>query len=231
MKIGKHANTVGKNAANIAALLLVPCLLAIFFYSAHPFKDCLLTRRFSLRELNPAQRANIDIAARRLDGRVIKSGETFSFNKVLGPRSDARGYRAAASYLGKKSPSTVGGGICLLSSGIYQAALAAGLEIVERNPHLRTVASVEPGLDATVWWGQCDLKFKNNTACPLELKVECKNQNLYVSLYGQQSQLESPPAELKTVLAGRNSSELLVESFRVIDNRRIFVARDHYRLN
>jgi vancomycin resistance protein VanW len=214
----------------IFALMAMPLALALFLWLTNPFRDELVREVYSLASLSPSQTYNIELAARSLDGRVLKCGELFSFNRAVGPRRGEKGYRPAPTYVGPDSPATVGGGICLVSSALYQAALAVGLKIEARSPHLRTIASVTPGLDATVWYGRQDLKFRNNTGKPLQIKAECRNHNLYISLLGERSS-QTPVAQLKTVTARKTDRELMVEVFRDIDNKRTFVSRDLYQIN
>jgi vancomycin resistance protein YoaR len=181
------------------------------------------TQSFSVRTLSKAQRHNLIVAARHLDGWVIPPGDSFSFNRVVGPRTVRRGYQAAPSYLGGDSPATIGGGICLVSSAIYQVALAANLPITQRVPHLRTIHSVPPGLDATVWYGGADLRFENNLSEPLRLSVVNQDQTLTVRLWGAHA--DRPPVIHRQVHR-RSASEILVTVFR--DQR--MISRDLYRL-
>ncbi len=213
------------------ALFSLPLFLASFFLLTFPFKDELVSKVFSLRGLNSSQQFNIELACRALNNLVLQPGEQFSFNKVVGPRSDARGYRSAPSYLGPNSPSTSGGGICLVSSALYQAALASGMRVSERLPHLRTISSVTPGLDATVWYGRADLKFINESKQPLQIKTECKNGNFYLRLYSQNKNEMPPVSVLRTVHARQNRNELLVEVFKENAGKRSFVSRDLYQLH
>jgi len=212
-------------------LLLLPVSLGAYLYLTNPFRDELVKEVYSLADLNPSQQYNIELAARALDGKVLKPGELFSFNRTVGPRRDSRGYRPATTYIGAESPATVGGGICLLSSALYQAALAVGLKIEARNPHLRTISSVTPGLDATVWYGGLDLKFRNCTKHPIEINAECKNHNVYVRLHGEKAADMPELAQLKAVIAKRNNRELMVEVFRDVKGKLNFVSRDNYQLN
>lgn len=215
----------------LAGFLMLPIGLAAIFFLGHPFRDELASRVFSLTSLNPTQQCNISIAAHALDNYVVEPGQLFSFNTVVGPRTDSRGYRSARSYLGNESPATFGGGICLVSSALYQAALVSGLKIEERLPHLRTIASVAPGLDATVWYGNADLKFRNTTAHPLQIKANVKDHNLYVKILSENRKDSPAPAELKTFIASHNRNELLVEVFRDTEGKRSFISRDHYQIS
>lgn len=213
----------------IPFLIALPICLAMYFVKSYPFPDELASRTFSLSILSPIQRNNVDIAARAVNNMVLEPGEEFSFNRVVGPRSDGKGYRPAPSYLGPDSPSTLGGGICLVSSAIYQSALEANCKIVERVPHLRTIASVPPGLDATVWYGRADLKFRNSYSVPIQIRAECKDNNLRVKLLGQRDSIDSVKSKLHTVIVSQNRNELLVEAFAETDGKRRLLSRDLYR--
>ncbi len=166
--------------------------LALWLTQQSPFPIAMAERHFSLAPLNPNQRQNLGQALQRVEGLVIKPGEIFSFNRIVGPRTPNRGYLAAASYLDGDTPATVGGGICLLSSALYQLALEIGLPVTERVPHLRTVKSVLPGLDASVWYGQADLKFKNTNPFPIQLHAHQDRSELSVSVNGQAPPLIRP---------------------------------------
>lgn len=213
---------------NIICLCLLPVVLCSVFFKTYPFSDELACRTFSLMSLSPIQRNNVELAASAVNNLVLEPGEEFSFNRSVGPRTDGRGYRPAPSYLGPDSPSTVGGGICLVSSGLYQAALESNCKVVERVPHMRTIASVPPGLDATVWYGQADLKFKNTFNFPIQISAECADNNLRVKLLGQKS---SARATLKTFVASRTRDEVQVEVFRDLAGKQILVSRDLYRIS
>jgi len=213
----------------LAILIAIPVCLSLYFFKSYPFPDELASRTFALSILSPTQRNNIDIAARAVNNTVLEPGEEFSFNRVVGPRTDGKGYRPAPSYLGPDSPATVGGGICLVSSAIYQAALESNCKIVERVPHLRTIASVPPGLDATVWYGRADLKFRNNFTVPIQISAECKDNNLRVKFLGQKNLVELTKSKLHTVVVSQNREELLVEAFAETDGKRHLLSRDLYR--
>jgi vancomycin resistance protein VanW len=205
-------------------LLGIPLALAATCWLTQPFARTVVAQQQSTQMLSGAQQNNLEVAARRLDGLVLRSGERFSFNRVVGPRTLTRGYRPAPSYLGGESPATVGGGICLLSSALYQAALKAGLKIEQRVPHLRTIHSVPPGLDATVWYGGADLRFTNNLSSPIRLNVGIQNHQLFLSLSGTSS---VPTQAIQRVETQRNGQELLVTVFQEGQ----MISRDLYRLS
>ena len=106
---------------------------------------------------------NIQLALSMLNGTRVAPGETFSFNDAVGERTTARGFRKATAYSGGEVTEQVGGGICQVSTTLFNAAVKADLEIVERHNHSLTVAYVDKGKDATVDWGHQDFKFKNTS--------------------------------------------------------------------
>lgn len=138
----------------------------------------------SLAVRNTEQRHNTATAARDLDLLIIRPGETFSFNERVGARDSSKGYQAApiitASGLLQDVP---GGGICQLASTIYNAALLAGMQVVERHPHSRAVGHVPPGRDATISSWRKDLKLKNPFSYPLQLRIALNQNRLTTSFY------------------------------------------------
>lgn len=210
------------------AILLMPFVLLVVFFLIHPFSECISEKHAPLAQLSPAQKSNIQIATQAIDGYVLKPGEEFSFNRVVGPRSEARGYRYAPSYLSGESPATAGGGICLLSSYLYQAALASGLEITQRIPHLRSIKTVPPGLDATVWYGQSDLRFRNTIECPIAIKCNTTAQELTIKVLGRPSQRKD--FAICRLTKRQTDKEILVEVFLDDGEREKLISRDLYRL-
>ncbi|CAN5664417.1 hypothetical protein BH10CYA1_BH10CYA1_52010 [soil metagenome] len=159
------------------------------YWTTRPFADVVASKTVEIGALSKAQRMNISLAAKFLDGATIKPGEQFSFNKLIGPRTERRGYLGAPSYVGPDTPSTTGGGICLLSSCTYQLALESGMTVDKRTPHLRTIKTVTPGLDATVWYGQADLTFTNKTNSPIQFHAFQDGSDLKVQMLGTRSDI------------------------------------------
>ena len=110
-----------------------------------------------------ARLANIKLAMSFIHGTKVGPGETFSFNDTVGQRTVSRGFQVATAYSGGEVTEQVGGGICQVSTTLFNAAVKADLEIVERHNHSLTVGYVDKGKDATVDWGNQDLRFKNNS--------------------------------------------------------------------
>jgi len=125
---------------------------------------------------------NLRVAARALNGCIIPAGQVFSFWKQVGPPSRARGFAPGRMLQEGCLLPSVGGGLCQITNGLYQLALAAGCEIVERHAHSRTVpgSATADGRDATVAWNYVDLRFR--APCDLQLTAELTSQSLAVTL-------------------------------------------------
>ena len=141
---------------------------------------------FSTQTTNvPNRNTNIQLACKYLTGTRIKPGATFSFNGTLGFTSKDRGFLEAGILVNGQPDTGLGGGICQVSSTIYNAVLEAGLKVVERHPHSAPVGYVPAGRDATVSYGGPDFKFQNNTPNDLYLVCDYNNRTLTISLYGK----------------------------------------------
>lgn len=133
----------------------------------------------SLVSRSPEQRANAARAALDLDGVLIPPGGVFSFNGKVGARDPGKGYRPAPIINDRGHLTDIaGGGICQLATTLYNAGLEAGMEIVERHPHSRSVGYVPPGRDATILTWRKDLKLRNPHPVPLLLRVRAAGDRL-----------------------------------------------------
>ncbi|MBE5801298.1 MAG: hypothetical protein E7319_03320 [Clostridiales bacterium] len=127
---------------------------------------------------------NINLACQAINGTAIMPGEVFSFNKTTGQRTTDKGYRSAGAIAAGQSIEEVGGGICQVSSTIFNAAARADLEIVERSPHAWPSTYVDRGEDATVNWPNLDFKFKNNTSAPIFLITYYSDRKMSAEIWG-----------------------------------------------
>ncbi|MGE5587837.1 MAG: VanW family protein [Clostridia bacterium] len=144
----------------------------------------------TLEDPEKSRNHNVALAAAAVDGVVLQPGEEFSFDRVVGPRLAEAGYREARVISGGKSVPGIGGGVCQVSTTLYNVALLAGLEIVERHPHSRPVDYAPPGLDATVAEGQYDLRFRNTLGVPLTFSARVDGDRLVMEASGR---LPDPP--------------------------------------
>lgn len=146
------------------------------------------TTRYDASNYNRSN--NLSIAANKINGTVLMPGETFSYNKVVGARTIEAGYKEAGAYAGGGVVQSVGGGICQISSTVYNTALLANLEIVDRSNHQFETSYVAASRDATVSWGYLDFKFKNNRTYPIKITASAKNGVAKVSIYGIKEETE-----------------------------------------
>lgn len=139
----------------------------------------------------PARTTNLELACKAINGTVLNPGEEFSFNGIVGERTKAKGYMAATVYLdGGKSEAQEGGGVCQVSSTIYECVLLANLQVTDRAPHMFEVTYVPRGQDATVYWGQQDFKFKNNTEYPIRIDASVSGGSVHIALVGTKADLD-----------------------------------------
>ena len=127
---------------------------------------------------------NVEISTKKIDGTILMPGETFSYNQTVGERTISEGYKEAGAYAGGKVVQDVGGGICQTSSTLYNVALLANLEIVDRTNHQFLTSYVSAGRDATVTWGGIDFKFKNTRSYPIKIEAKAKNGVCSMTIYG-----------------------------------------------
>ena len=127
---------------------------------------------------------NISLASSKINGLVLMPGEVFSFNDTVGKRTPQAGFKVAGVYVAGQVTSDYGGGICQVSSTLYNAVLRANLEIVERTNHQFDVGYVPIGTDATVSWGAPDFKFKNSRSYPIKISISNYNKRITVTING-----------------------------------------------
>lgn len=125
---------------------------------------------------------NIELVVETLQGKVLAPGEEFSFNDSVGKRTMERGFKKAIVFVNNEKEKEVGGGICQVSSGLYAAALRGGLEVTERHAHQLPVDYANEGEDATVYYGDLDLKFINSTDSPLRMDFHLGEDEFVVTL-------------------------------------------------
>ncbi len=133
---------------------------------------------------NEKRNSNLELACEALNGLVLNPGDSFSFNEVLGERTQERGYQSAPSYASGEVVDSVGGGICQVSSTLYWCTLLSDLEIVSRTNHSMPVTYMDLGLDATVSWKNPDFKFKNSTNFPVKLHAWVEDGYVKMEILG-----------------------------------------------
>lgn len=154
------------------------------------FPDMLSTFSTRYDASNTPRTTNLKLAMQKLDGVVVNPGETFSYNKTLGKRTAEAGYKEAGGYAGGRVVQTLAGGICQISSTLYDAAVYANLDIVERHNHMFLAGYVGAGKDATVVYGAYDLKFKNTRKYPIMIKTSIGGGVAKISIFGIKEEVE-----------------------------------------
>ncbi|WP_338035356.1 VanW family protein [Halanaerobacter jeridensis] len=130
---------------------------------------------------------NIKLATQLINNTLVTAGEIFSFNQEVSPRTKIRGFKESPQIVRGKLTLGVGGGICQVSTTLYNAIAKQNLKIVERHLHSKEVGYVPQGQDAAVAWKYLDLKFKNTLDNPIIIKAEVKGDLLNVSLLGNKN--------------------------------------------
>lgn len=155
---------------------------------AFPNRLGTFTTYFSTADGN--RTSNIRLATKKINGVVLMPGETFSYNQVVGKRTAAAGFKAAHAFSGGKVVDEIGGGICQVSSTLYNTVLLANLQIVERRNHHFNTGYVKPGTDATVAWGGVDFKFKNSRNYPIKIIGSVSGGSVKIDIYGLKQENE-----------------------------------------
>ncbi|MBT2216261.1 hypothetical protein F3157_19005 [Virgibacillus dakarensis] len=136
---------------------------------------------------NKERSHNIELASDAINNYVLFPGETFSFNKVVGKRTKEKGYMRAPVIVKGELAEDIGGGICQVSSTLYNAVNLVGIKIVERYSHSRSVPYVPPGRDATVSWYGPDFVFKNDYNQPILIRAKARNGKMMINIYSSET--------------------------------------------
>nr|WP_092073761.1 VanW family protein [Dendrosporobacter quercicolus]NSL47930.1 VanW family protein [Dendrosporobacter quercicolus DSM 1736]SDM66922.1 Vancomycin resistance protein YoaR, contains peptidoglycan-binding and VanW domains [Dendrosporobacter quercicolus] len=149
--------------------------------------------RFNSQDVNRS--TNIKLAANKINGHIVYPGQAFSFNEVVGPREKNYGFKEAMELVDGELVPGIGGGICQVSSTLYNAVLLADLAITERYNHSKPLGYVPLGRDATVVFGVLDFKFTNTAKSPVMIIAEVNGDQLVVGLFGR----ERPAAAVEVI--------------------------------
>lgn len=139
---------------------------------------------------NVSRSKNVANAARLINGSVVYPGETFSVHDAISPMTEKNGYYAAPSYSNGQVVDSIGGGVCQVSTTLYNAVLKAELEVIERSPHSMLVSYVRPSMDAAIAGDYKDFKFRNNTDVPIYIEGAADSGTIYFRIYGEETRSE-----------------------------------------
>ncbi len=173
---------------------------------------------------------NLKMSADNVNGTIVAPGAIFSTNKAIGPRNAASGWKEAKMFVNGEIVDGVGAGICQCSTTIYNAALLAGLPIVERHPHSFRVMYAPASRDAAIYWGQKDMRFRNNTSGPIYVQTLVRGGRFHVRLYGTAARTASVTVESSILSRSKGTRS---EAYRTISSssgtKRELLSRDYYK--
>lgn len=173
---------------------------------------------------------NLRMSAQLVNGTIVPDGTIFSANKAIGPRNAAAGWREAKMFVDGQVVSGTGAGICQCSTTVYNAALLAGLPILERHPHTFRVSYAPASRDAAIYWGSKDMRFRNNTGGPIYVQTFLRGGRFHARLYGVR------PVRQRIEVVSRTLSReggIRSEAYRIVRSgegtERQRLSRDFYR--
>lgn len=170
----------------------------------YPYRLSTYTTYYDVK--NSTRTKNIDNAVSKLDNLLIPDGSTFSFNQTVGKRTVLAGYEEAKVVQGDEFVDGLGGGICQVSSTVFQAALRANLNITVRACHSLEISYVPLGADATVQWNSQDFQFKNNSGTDIRMSITAENGTMTCSIYAKED-IDIGDVEIKV---SKNGSEYVL---------------------
>jgi len=179
------------------------------------FPDLLSTYSTNYAVSNRNRTTNLILAANKINGTVLMPGETFSYNKVVGARTIAAGYKEAPIYVEGKVVDGVGGGICQVTTTLYNAVLYANLEIVQRTNHQFVPSYAPASRDATVVYGAIDFQFKNNRQYPIKLVCSVANGVANFKIFGLK-QDDDCEVQVSAYETGRTRTAIYSEAYKIL---------------
>lgn len=151
---------------------------------SYPYKIASYTTYYNAND--KTRTANLMTAVSNIDDIVIPNGKVFSFNQVVGKRTVTAGYESAKVIANDEFVDGLGGGVCQVSSTVFECVLRANVDIVERTNHTLEIGYVPLGGDATVQWNSRDFQFKNTLGCDARLSMYCSSGKLTCSIYAKE---------------------------------------------
>lgn len=179
------------------------------------FPDLLSEFSTNYAASNRNRTTNLILAANKINGTVVMPGETFSYNKVVGARTIAAGYKEAPIYVQGQVVDGLGGGICQITSTLYNAAVYANLEITQRTNHQFVPSYVTASRDATVVYGSLDFQFKNNRNYPIKLVCSVSGGIANFKVFGLKQE-DDCEVEISSYETGRTSTAIYSEAYKIL---------------
>ncbi|WP_297435979.1 VanW family protein [uncultured Clostridium sp.] len=172
---------------------------------------------------------NLIVATDNINGTVLLPGEEFSYNDIVGERTVERGFRSGAGFSGDEVVQTIGGGVCQVSTTLYQSIIKSGIKSTERYNHSMSVSYAQPSEDATVAWGYLDYKFKNIYDTPIYIEGMISNGQVIFNIYGDTDELNGNTYDLVGVPAGGSSNGYFITYKDGVEISRERISTDTYK--
>lgn len=179
------------------------------------FPDLLSNFSTKYSASNKNRTTNLILAANKINGTVLMPGETFSYNKTVGARTIAAGYKEAPIYVSGRVEDGLGGGICQITTTLYNAVLYANLEVTERSNHQFVPSYAGASRDATVVYGAIDFKFKNNREYPIKITCSVSNGIANFKIFGLKSENDYE-VQITSRITGTTSNAIYSEAYKTL---------------
>lgn len=203
-----------KNEYSIPLKILYPNVTTNMI-GPEAFPDLLSNFSTSYSTRDKDRTTNLKLAADKINGKVVMPGEIFSYNTVVGERTIAAGYKEAPIYVSGQVVDGLGGGICQITSTLYNAVVLANLEIVERSNHQFVPSYVTASRDATVVYGSIDFKFKNNRNYPIKILCSVNNGVANFQLFGLKTDNEYQ-VDISSRIVSQTSNYINSEAYKIL---------------
>jgi len=167
-------------------------------------KDLLGTFTTNYGFSDDSRRVNVENGVSKIDGSVLYPGDSFSFYEYVTPFTKENGYEVSFSFENGNTVTSVGGGICQVVTTLYNALLNAELDITQRFAHSMVVGYVDPGADAAIAGTYKDLRFVNNYDFPIYIDAYCSNDNIYISIYGDETRPSNRKVTYESEIISKN---------------------------
>ena len=164
---------------------------------------------------NKNRTTNLILASNKINGTVLMPGETFSYNKVVGERTIQAGYKEAPIYVSGRVEDGIGGGICQITTTLYNAVVYANLDIVERSNHQFVPSYAGPSRDATVVYGAIDFKFKNNKDYPIKITCSVSKGIANFKIWGLKSDNDYD-VQITSRTTGTTATSIYSEAYKIL---------------
>lgn len=179
------------------------------------FPDLLSTFSTNYATSNKNRTTNLILAANKINGTVLMPGEIFSYNKVVGARTIEAGYKEAPIYVQGRVEDGLGGGICQITSTLYNAVVYANLEVTQRTNHQFVPSYVTASRDATVVYGAIDFQFKNNRNYPIKLVCSVSGGVANFQIFGIKQE-DDCEVQISSYETGRTSTAIYSEAYKIL---------------